>query len=435
MGDTQEGRCERVEARQRHRTLGEAAAQDGRNNNFDAIRLLLAACVLVSHAWPMTTGTNFHEPFALWSGDRITLGGAALQLFFVLSGFLITKSWADRPGLGAYLRRRARRILPGYLAAYALSALLVASHPGGFNAHWRGLLRDALLFQSGAYPGVFPANPLPGMPNGAAWSLRYEEWCYALVAGLGMAGLCRPGNSAGRSTVAALLGGALFLAGGQQMGWWLTRHHDNFLLGDTFEWPRLLTHFLAGAFAYHWRDRIPLTPRLAAAAFGVAAVAPAVDGLLADFSSTHPMTAATPLSSVVWPLLGAYTALWAAYERRVPLQTWREWAGGDYSYGAYLYHWPAQMVLVSASPNLGAAGLVALSLPLTALCAWASWRFVESPALREGCGNRFTTAPTRVQEGGEGIAYHDHDVDDTRDDGRRDAPRGAGGGAGERPSG
>jgi peptidoglycan/LPS O-acetylase OafA/YrhL len=55
----------------------------------------------------------------------------------------------------------------------------------------------------------------------------------------------------------------------------------------------------------------------------------------------------------------------------------------DLSYGLYVYAWPAQKLVLLAGAAMwpvGTFGLVALALAL--LLAWASWTWVESPALR-----------------------------------------------------
>src|SRR5580693_1407240 len=52
------------------------------------------------------------------SSRLMSLGLAGVDLFFVLSGYLIYGSWIRRrPRLGSYLWRRAQRIYPAFLAA------------------------------------------------------------------------------------------------------------------------------------------------------------------------------------------------------------------------------------------------------------------------------------------------------------------------------
>ena len=93
-----------------------ATAFDPRRNNFDAIRLLAASVVVLSHAYSLT-GAQW-EPVSslLHYGYGGTL---AVQVFFVISGFLIARSVHDN-STGEYLAARMLRILPG-LAFITLS--------------------------------------------------------------------------------------------------------------------------------------------------------------------------------------------------------------------------------------------------------------------------------------------------------------------------
>jgi peptidoglycan/LPS O-acetylase OafA/YrhL len=101
---------------------------------LDALRGACALVVVLHHVhtlFPATSarlahGSELAGPLAAFASRRST---EAVLLFFVLSGFSIRLS-VERSGLrdaasvGEYLRRRARRILPPYLLALALSALV-----------------------------------------------------------------------------------------------------------------------------------------------------------------------------------------------------------------------------------------------------------------------------------------------------------------------
>src|SRR5207247_5632746 len=84
-----------------------SAASESRNNNFDVLRLFAAALVLVSHSFPLT---GRHEPFA-----PHTLGTVGVEIFFVTSGFLVTRSWVGDPSFRAFMGKRIRRIFPGLI--------------------------------------------------------------------------------------------------------------------------------------------------------------------------------------------------------------------------------------------------------------------------------------------------------------------------------
>jgi peptidoglycan/LPS O-acetylase OafA/YrhL len=100
-----------------------------------------------------------------------TWGQEGVQLFFVLSGFLITGILIDAKDKPAYFsrfyRRRAQRILPAYL-------LMLAILRATSLIHWRFFLAS-LLFISNS-PGAIGATN----DYGSFWSLAVEEQFYLL---------------------------------------------------------------------------------------------------------------------------------------------------------------------------------------------------------------------------------------------------------------
>jgi peptidoglycan/LPS O-acetylase OafA/YrhL len=55
----------------------------------------------------------------------------------------------------------------------------------------------------------------------------------------------------------------------------------------------------------------------------------------------------------------------------------------DVSYGMYLYGWPVQKLLSWYVPHISPWAMFFLSLVISGLMGWASWTFVERPALRK----------------------------------------------------
>lgn len=79
--------------------------------------------VLVSHSFVIATGNPQAEP---WDGllGR-SPGGMAVDIFFVISGFLVTASVTKQPSLWPFLLARGLRIYPGLWVALLLTALVV----------------------------------------------------------------------------------------------------------------------------------------------------------------------------------------------------------------------------------------------------------------------------------------------------------------------
>ncbi|HZO89206.1 MAG TPA: acyltransferase [Chthonomonadaceae bacterium] len=106
---------------------------------LDGLRGLAALYVVLFHAY---IEINWHwdggglPAWALRAASWMVYGHYAVAVFIVLSGYCLMLPVARsadgklRGGVGEYLKRRARRILPPYYAALVLSLLLIRTVPG-----------------------------------------------------------------------------------------------------------------------------------------------------------------------------------------------------------------------------------------------------------------------------------------------------------------
>jgi peptidoglycan/LPS O-acetylase OafA/YrhL len=106
-------------------------------------------------------------------------GFLGVDLFFVLSGFLITTLLLEDGGLGRFYKRRAARLLP------ALIAVLVVCSPLGWTK-----IAEGGLYLSNFFRAFGTGDSLAG-PLGALWSLAAEEQFYVVWPLLLLAGLSR----------------------------------------------------------------------------------------------------------------------------------------------------------------------------------------------------------------------------------------------------
>lgn len=143
----------------------------GRIPSLDGVRAVAALLVVYAHA-----GIPFHD-YAVIGSIKTRCGFLGVQIFFVLSGFLITtlmlREIARTGGVslrGFYLRRFLR-IIPAYAALLAVVAILQAV--GNASLSWRDWL--AAL----TYTVNFVMRPLPPEIF-HAWSLSVEEHFYLL---------------------------------------------------------------------------------------------------------------------------------------------------------------------------------------------------------------------------------------------------------------
>ena len=148
-------------------------------NNFDFIRVLLAFIVFVGHLGTLSASDELR--ILQYSPIEIAVFG-----FFVVSGFLIARSYERSSGLKSYLEKRIRRIVPAYLLVVFLCAILLSmvstfsfteyfSNPQVYKyLFWNSLF---LNFKAPWLPGVFGNQAV----NGALWTLKIEMSYYFCV--------------------------------------------------------------------------------------------------------------------------------------------------------------------------------------------------------------------------------------------------------------
>ena len=330
-------------------------------NNFDFLRLALSLLVIYSHSYPLGVGSEIAEPLNRWTHGQMTFGAVAVDLFFIMSGYLITASAVRSRGFADFFLKRIRRIYPAFLLASLLTVAVVIPLAGGHRrgsgvavtSYW---FLQVVRLQEFQATHSFASNPYPLVINGSVWSISYEFWCYIGIAMLSFAGLLRRAWFLLLCFLTAWVGGIVF----QAEGWILSGGLLRSLLGVPEIWARLLPFYLGGTVCYLFRDRIRWNGW--AALGGVAAL------VVASFFSLGWVT--------VFPLVGPYLTFFIAFHPVPVLQDVGRF--GDFSYGTYLYAFPVQQLLMEALGHTVQPWLLfAMSTPPTLLLAAASWYGVE----------------------------------------------------------
>ncbi|MEZ4503806.1 MAG: acyltransferase family protein [Dehalococcoidia bacterium] len=317
--------------------------------------------------------------------DGFSGGFVGVDVFFVISGFLITsiivrEGAEGRFSLIGFWERRARRILPPMFVVIAFSLLVgfFLLTPEDLDRLGRAVAAQSvfssniLFWQEQGYFGP-TAGELPLLH---LWSLAVEEQFYLLFP----VAFVAVGRWLPRLRWALVAGGVMasFL-----VSLWATEAYPK---AAFFLMPPRAWELGAGALLAMWvsSGRYAVPHRLAAEAASGLGV-----GLIAYGVFTIDEATPFPGTAAIAPVLGATAVIWANSGQTTRVGTWLSWRPlvftGLISYALYLWHWP--LLVFAAYPSGGmpdalhpllTAGVIALSVGL----AVASYRLLETPIRR-----------------------------------------------------
>jgi peptidoglycan/LPS O-acetylase OafA/YrhL len=345
--------------------------------------------------------------------DRLEGGFLGVDLFFVLSGFLITSlllAEHHRGGtirLGRFWERRARRLLPALFVMLVCVAVLLATLANdyervrvrgdalatlGYVANWHRMVSEF------GYWDIF------GMPSPLdhTWSLAIEEQFYvlwplvaALVLGFGVRSLAQVAGVAGprvrRLGLLAVAGAAVSFAL-LALTWNGADTNRAYYATDTRLGPTLLGAALAAFVAGRPRRTGPPARWIEAAAVAalgwMAVCATAIDGQGFSYYRGGLLSFSICSVAVIFAFTGGPLGPVGRAVAWRPLR----WLG-TVSYGVYLWHWPVIVFLTEERAHLGGWPLDGLRVAVTLAVAALSFRYVESP-IRHGAlpGRRLLVA-------------------------------------------
>ena len=334
-----------------------------RSNSIGFLRWALASTVIWSHSFGL--GGFGIDPVQRFSGGTETAGTLAVAAFFLLSGFLITRSYDTSGSIVAFLWHRFLRIFPGFwvclaVTAFALAPLASLYERGSLTGFlslpdhpWNYFAKNALLqIHQAGIANLLARNPYPLIFNSSLWTLWWEFLGYLSIAVLGLVGITRTRRFGVLALAIALF--TIFAAPPLM----LAQVHSE---PDAFRVVELLLYFALGSCAFLYREFIPMKGWVAGLC------ARAVGGAL----PTHAYALVTPLClsyailyvAMKWPIRG--------FDRRA-----------DLSYGLYIYAFPVQQMLaLYGIDRLGPAPYFGITYVIVLLVAAASWFAIEKPCL------------------------------------------------------
>lgn len=301
-------------------------------------------------------------------------GFAGVDVFFVISGYLITGLIAERVRTGTFsiidfYERRARRLLPALFAMLAVVSalslwLLFPLELKELNFHLRGAILFASNFTLAEETNYF-ARAAETKPLLHTWSLAVEEQFY-LVFPLLLIVAARWGA---RKTVWIVAG----LAAASLISAIVLAPIDPavaFFMPQYRFWELAVGALLAlGAIPERWRTS------------GGTAVS-GIFGLVFIAASMGPLPWSLPVPGlgVAIPVLGTALLIWSGSGPAARLLSTAPFvATGLISYSLYLWHWPLLVFLPIWLGREAEVSEVAAAVALSGLIAVLSWRFIEQP--------------------------------------------------------
>ena len=334
-----------------------------RDNCFDFLRFLFAFNVVLGHLMVVSTFEELNAYSYLFKTHLSVTG------FFVISGFLIAKSFERSSSLKSYFAKRARRLLPAYLlvilgCAFGLVSLSTLPAVDYFQSPdlWKYLGANLcfLNFLHPSLPGVFD-NPLirDTAVNGSLWTLKIEVGFYLIIPLLMM--WLKKSKRPWLLLLVIYISALLYKTGLNALGDY-TQHKAPYFLAHQL--PGFMDYFAVGMAAYLYKDWFLRHKGHL--------ILPALVLFLLEWCCGFEI-----FTSLAWGII----VLWCAYSLPA-LNNFAKF--GDISYGIYIYHGPILKILLTLGlfTQIGIWPAAAVFIACVIVCGFASWHLLENRFLK-----------------------------------------------------
>jgi peptidoglycan/LPS O-acetylase OafA/YrhL len=339
--------------------------------------------VIFSHTY-FWVGSSQVELLASYTKD-MTFGALGVSIFFVISGYLIAKSWDKTKSMVKFFWNRVLRIIPGLVVVAFFAILIIGPLTTSLslidyfkNIHtWEYLRVITMYFWIDTLPGVTLGGNVANI-NGVLWTIPIEFTMYALVAILGFTGiLYRRYILPALTAITVIFYSYLLtfpvnpLISSVRLPFITPGGQTN--VGLMIDFFGLMTLFMLGTIFYIYRDLIKFN--------GKTALVCVYFILLFDVLYIIGVPYFYQLSILSWHILLPYVILFIAF---LPIKSLNSFGKmGDFSYGLYIYAWPIQLLVtkyfggrVDILSGFAAYFLIALFF------AYLSWNLIEKRALK-----------------------------------------------------
>lgn len=155
-----------------------------KSENLHLMRFIASIAVVFSHSYPIANSNGIRDPLDRLTKSEISIGGLCVTIFFLCSGYLISKSVVKADKFLPYIKARLIRLIPPLALVVVFSViggaffttLTLKEYFTSFNTY--KYLLNIVLLTNYELPGVFAETPYGACVNGALWTLRVELLCY-----------------------------------------------------------------------------------------------------------------------------------------------------------------------------------------------------------------------------------------------------------------
>ncbi|WP_163398419.1 acyltransferase family protein [Flavobacterium fluviatile] len=320
-------------------------------NCFDFLRFFFAFNILLAHLCELSQSKSLLF-LSFFSNSLIAVKG-----FFIMSGFLVAKSFANTCSLKEYFIKRAVRILPAYIFLVLFSTVFLSlfsryhflEYFSDFDTYqylgWNLLF---LNFLHPCLPGLFDQNLICAV-NGALWTLKVEVGFYIILPLIFYI--------VKKSEKPFLVLGSLYLF---SLGYWFLLDYLNQpLLAKQL--PGYLSYFVTGIFLFLNFDYVIKSKKILLSLSVLIIIG-------CHFFDLH--------LDLIYPAAFGLIVIITAYS--IPsLNNFGKY--GDFTYGLYIYHFPIIQLFrqynlfEKFNPVIMAIGVIFISASFAAF----SWFFIE----------------------------------------------------------
>tara|TARA_R110000803_G_scaffold135160_1_gene202134 strand:+ start:34896 stop:35978 length:1083 start_codon:yes stop_codon:yes gene_type:complete len=341
---------------------------NSKKNNFNLIRMLAALAVIISHSYALALGDRGLEPVKNFLG--ISLGAIAVDIFFITSGLLVTRSLLVRTNLTFFIASRVLRIFPALLVSVIFCTVLGATLS---SFPLQQYIRDPELLNFIIYnttiiisdyqklPGLFYNAPLDRSVNGSLWTLPWELRMYIVLCLIGIfcTILKKIKLHLDISPYAIVL--IAIFSTGLYFYFHFTENNHWFY----YKFFRFASAFFIGGSIYILRKYIYLNIKVGVIALSFLVIA---------------LCISKTMLFITYIFCVPYLVLCAAYLPTGKIHNYNKL--GDFSYGTYIYAWPVQQTLAITFIGITPTQMSIFAIVLVSGLSIMSWYLVEKPCMK-----------------------------------------------------